>query len=193
MNQIEIPAEVSAAGVSSWYASLNDPGRVKARRYLAGIDTSSPEAFMTDLMFRSADDHNYRFSAEIGDYALSKEMDPYTRFKVTEAYIEGLYGSERYEEAKKQCCLNLDLFVSVKEQFLADNSGKLPSRISCRNRLIDILVGVECAYDEAMALLDDYAEIGIMYPDELEYRRQSLRIHRMQKTFDSIYSYRPKQ
>ncbi|MBR6871173.1 MAG: hypothetical protein IKM91_06100, partial [Candidatus Methanomethylophilaceae archaeon] len=79
------------------------------------------------------------------------------------------------------------------ERFLADNGGALPKEIKCRNRLIDILVGVECAYDDATSLLDDYVEIGILDPDELSYRKQSLKIHRMQKTFDSIYSYRPKQ
>ena len=54
-------------------------------------------------------------------------------------------------------------------------------------------MGVECDYDEASDVLADYVRIGIMDPDELSYRRQSLKIHRMQKTFDSIYSYRPKQ
>ena len=54
-------------------------------------------------------------------------------------------------------------------------------------------MGVECDYDEANDVLADYVRIGIMDPDELSYRRQSLKIHRMQKTFDNIYSYRPKQ
>ena len=50
----------------------------------------------------------------------------------------------------------------------------------------DALVGVECAYDEADGILEDYVELGIMDPDELSYRKQSLKIHRMQKTFDNI-------
>ena len=54
-------------------------------------------------------------------------------------------------------------------------------------------MGVECDYDEAFDVLADYVRICIMDPEELSYRRQSLQIHRMQKTFDIIYSYRPKQ
>jgi hypothetical protein len=193
MNQIEIPPEVEEAGLSDWYSGLNDPSRVKVKRYLKDIDTTSASAFLIDLMFRSEEDHNYGLSTTAGSYALSMDMDDYTRFKVTEAYIDGLYGSEKYDDAKEQCCRNLDLYPTIKERFLADNDGALPKEIKCRNRLIDILVGVECAYDDATSLLDDYVEIGILDPDELSYRKQSLKIHRMQKTFDSIYSYRPKQ
>jgi hypothetical protein len=41
--------------------------------------------------------------------------------------------------------------------------------------------------------LDEFVAIGIMNEDELAYRKQSLKIHRMQKTFDNVYSLRPKQ
>ena len=193
MNRIEIPTEVERAGLAGWYEGLNDPSRVKVRRYLPGIDVSSSSAFLIDLMLRSEEDHNYGLSADAGSYALTMDMDDYTRFKVTEAYIDGLFGSGKYEEAKEQCCRNLDLFPTVRDAFLADNGGELPKEIKCRNRLIDILVGVECAYDQAISLLDDYVEAGILDPEELSYRKQSLKIHRMQKTFDNIYSYRPKE
>ena len=193
MNQTEVPPEVEKTGVSEWYAGLNDPNKVKVKRYLAGIDTSSPAAFLTELMLRSEEDHNYGLSTTAGSYALTMDLDDYTRFKVREAYIDGLYGSEKYDEAKEQCCINLDLFPEIQETFLEENGDELPKDIKCRNRLIDILVGVECAYDDAMDVLVDYVRIGIMDPEELPYRKQSLKIHRMQKTFDNIYSYRPKQ
>ena len=193
MDSTEIPPEIAGAGVADWYSGLNDPSKVKTKRYLRGIDVSSPPAFFIDLMLRSEEDHNYGLSVTAGSYAVSMDLDDYQLFRVREAYIDGLFGSEKYEEAKKQCCLNLDLYPSVKERFLAENGGNIPKDIKCRNRLIDILVGVECAYDEAISILDDYAEMGIMYPDELAYRKQSLKIHRMQKTFDSLYSYRPKE
>ena len=64
-------------------------------------------------MLRSEEDHNYGLSASAGAYALSLDMDEYDRFKVTEAYIDGLYGSERYDEAKEQCCINLDRFPEI--------------------------------------------------------------------------------
>ncbi|MBR4504025.1 MAG: hypothetical protein IKP20_03510 [Candidatus Methanomethylophilaceae archaeon] len=193
MEQTEIPQEIMSAGLSDWYAELNDPSKVKVKRYLKGIDTSSPSALLIDLMVRSEEDHNYKLSVTAGSYATSMDLDDYQLFKVREAYIDGLFGSEKYDDAKEQCCLNLDLYPAIKDSFLADNGGNIPKDIKCRNRLIDILVGVECAYDEATSVLEDFAAIGIMYPDELEYRKQSLKIHRMQKTFDSIYSYRPKE
>ena len=113
MNQNPVPPEISAAGVAEWYEGLNDPFKVKVRRYLPGIDVSSPQAFFIDLMLRSEEDHNYGLSASAGSYALSLDMDEYDRFKVTEAYIDGLYGSERYDEAPEQCCINLDRFPEI--------------------------------------------------------------------------------
>ena len=192
MNQIEVPMELQKTGLSDWYTGLNDPTRVKVRRYLNGIDTSSPSALLTQLMIRSSEDHNYKLSASVGEYALSMEMSPMDRFTVTEAYIDGLFGSGMYEDAKEQCCMNLDLFPEVRDEILALNGGELPKKIMCRNRLIDIMVGIDSAYDDAIAILDDFVGIGILDEGELAYRRQSLKIHRMQKTFDNLFMYRPK-
>ena len=112
---------------------------------------------------------------------------------VTEAYIDGLFGAENYEEMKVQCCNNLDLFPTIKDRFLKENDGELPKTIYCRNRLIDVLVGVESDYEQAYEVLDEYVKIGILNEDELNYRKQSLKIHRMQKTFDNVLIYRPKE
>lgn len=191
MNQIEVPKELQQTGLSDWYSGLNDPTRVKVRRYLDGIDTSSTAALLTELMTRSSEDHNYKLSAAVGEYALSMDLTPMDRFTVTEAFIDGLFGCGRYEDAKKQCCLNLDLFPELREEILSANGGEIPKKLMCRNRLIDIMVGVDYAYDEAISLLDDYVEIGILDPEELAYRKQSLKIHRMQKSFDNIFMYRP--
>lgn len=193
MNQIEVPMELQKTGLSEWYTGLNDPTRVKVRRYLNGIDTSSSSALLTQLMIRSSEDHNYKLSASVGEYALSMDMSPIDRFDVTEAYIDGLFGSGRYEDAKERCCTNLDLFPEVKEEILSRNGGELPKKIMCRNRLIDIMVGIDYAYDDAISILDDFVDIGILDPDEVSYRKQSLKIHRMQKSFDNVFIYRPKQ
>ena len=193
MAQNEVPAEVAAAGLADWYAGLSDPDRVRTRRYLAGIDASSPQAFMTDLMARSTADHNYRLSVTAGRYARSLDLDDYSMFMVTEAYIEGLFGAEMYEEAKAECCANLDLFPAVRDRILAENGGELPKRIVCRNRLVDIVIGVENQYDMADEILTGYVGLGLIDEDEKRYRLQSIKIHRMQKTFDNIYNYRPSQ
>ncbi len=193
MAQIDIPREVAEASLGEWYSSLSDPDRVRVRRYLQGIDTSSPEAFMVQLMERSTEDHNYRLSVSAGRYAESMELDDYGRFRVTEAYIEGLFGAEMYEEAKGACCRNLDLYPAISERFLADNGGEVPKRVSCRNRLIDIVIGVENQYDMAEEILSGYVGLGLLDEEEKAYRLQSIKIHRMQKTFDNLYNYRPAQ
>ena len=189
----EIPAEISAVKLDDWFDSLNDMNKVKVKRYHNSIDTTSPQNFLVDLMIRSSMDHNYGLSVIAGQYALSQDLSDYDRFMVTEAYIDGLFGAENYEEMKVQCCNNLDLFPTIKDRFLKENDGELPKTIYCRNRLIDVLVGVESDYEQAYEVLDEYVKIGILNEDELNYRKQSLKIHRMQKTFDNVLIYRPKE
>ena len=89
-----IPSEISEAGLVDWFDSLNDMNKVKVKRYLADIDTSSKKGFLVDLMKRSSDDHNYGLSIIAGQYALQQDLCDYDRFMVTEAYIDGLFGSE---------------------------------------------------------------------------------------------------
>ena len=189
----EAPAEISAVGLNEWYDSLNDMNKVKVKRYLNCIDTTSKQDFLVDLMIRSGKDSNYGLSITAGQYALSQDLSDYDRFKVTEAYIDGLFGAEKFDELKVQCCKNLDLFPSIRDQFLEDNGGELPKTIYCRNRLIDVMVGVDSDYEGATEALDSFAEIGIMDKDELNFRKQSLKIHRMQRTFDNVFSLRPKE
>ena len=193
MAQTEVPKEVAEAGLDDWYQTLNDPDRVKLRRYLPGIDTSSPQAFLVQLMQRATEDHNYGLSIIAGKYAEGHEMDDYSRFVITDGYIDGLFGAERYEEAKEACCRNLDLFPLVRSRILEENGGALPKHIACRNRLIDIVIGVESGYDMADEILTQYVEMGLIDEEEKAYRLQSIKIHRMQKTFDNLFIYRPKQ
>ena len=189
----DIPAEIAAVNLNDWYDSLNEINKVKVNRYLNCIDTTSAQNFLVDLMKRSSEDHNYKLSVLAGEYALSHDLSDYDRFMVTEAYIDGLFGAEDYEEMKVQCCNNLDLFPAIKDRFLNENGGELPKTIYCRNRLIDVLVGVESDYETAYETLDEFVSTGILSEDELNYRKQSLKIHRMQKTFDNVFMYRPKE
>ncbi len=193
MAQNEVPKEVAEAGLEGWYGTLTDPEKVKVRRYLQGIDTSSERAFMVDLMSRATEDHNYGLAVTAGRYTQTMDMDDYSRFLVNEAYIEGLFGAEDYDVAKKVCCANLDLYPVISDRFLEDNGGVLPKHISCRNRLIDIVVGAECQYDMAEEILSNYVDIGLLDEEEKAYRLQSIKIHRMQKTFDNLFNYRPKE
>lgn len=188
----DVPAEISAVGLEEWYGSLNDMNKVKVKRYLGCIDTTSEQAFLVDLMKRSGDDHNYGLSVLAGEYALSKGLSDFDRFMVTEAYIDGLFGAEKYEEMKVQCCNNLDLFPKIRDEYLDYNGGELPKTILCRNRLIDVMVGIEGDYDGAYQALDEFVSIGILDKSELDYRKQSLKIHRMQRTFDNVFMYSKK-
>jgi len=189
----ETPAEISAVGLDEWFDSLNDMNKVKVKRYLNCIDTSSKQGFLIDLMKRSSEDANYGLSKTAGEYALSQDLSDYDRFMVTEAYIDGLFGASDYEELKVQCCNNLDLFPSIRDRYLAENGGELPKTIYCRNRLIDVMVGIDSDYDSATGALDEFVSIGILPEEELNYRKQSLKIHKMQRTFDNVFSMRPKE
>ena len=41
-------------------------------------------------------------------------------------------------------------------------------------------------------MLKKYNEMGILSDEDLEYRTNSLRTHRLQRVFDGVYTYRPK-
>ena len=51
---------------------------------------------------------------------------------------------------------------------------------------------MESQYEKAYEMLDRYHEMGLIDDDDLQYRRNSLKVHRMQRAFDGIYTYRPK-
>ncbi|MDO5853946.1 MAG: hypothetical protein Q4Q62_07930, partial [Thermoplasmata archaeon] len=107
--------------------------------------------------------------------------------RVTEARIEGLFGNDRFDEAKALCVRNLELYPSVASEI---SPGGAPMHLSCRNRLIDILVGVDGDYDSAYKALDSFLQMGLIDESERDYRKQSLKVHRMQRSFDNIFNYR---
>lgn len=181
----EVPKQVSDAGLEEWYSGLSPQDRVRTRRYLDGIDSSSEVAFLNDLMARAAEDSNYRLAVTAGNRLESMDLDDYDRFESTERMIEGLFGSDQFEEAKRLCCRNLELYPAVASRI--SEGGSVP-HLSCRNRLIDILVGVEGDYDSAYAVLDEYLAMGLIDEEERDYRRQSLKVHRMQRSFDNIFN-----
>jgi len=47
---------------------------------------------------------------------------------------------------------------------------------------------VEGDYDSAYAVLDEYLAMGLIDEEERDYRRQSLKVHRMQRSFDNIFN-----
>ncbi len=188
----EIPKQVSEAGLDAWYSGLSSQDCVRTRRYLDGICTSSDVGFLNDLMVRALEDRNYKLAVTAGCFLDGLELSDIDRFDSTERLIEGLFGSDDFEEAKRLCYRNLDLYPKVAPA-IEERCGGVPQSMSCRNRLIDILVGVDGSYDEAIALLDRYLEMGLIDEEERDYRKQSLKIHRMQRSFDNIFSYQKKE
>ncbi|MDO5853936.1 MAG: hypothetical protein Q4Q62_07875, partial [Thermoplasmata archaeon] len=93
----EIPAQISATGLDGWYTELSSQDKVRVRRYLNGIDTSSGLALLIDLMGRAGEDHNYKLAITAGEYLESLDLSPADRFRVTEARIEGLFGNDRFD------------------------------------------------------------------------------------------------
>lgn len=182
------PVQIAEAKLDQWYYELSSQDRVRVRRYLEGIDTSSDVAFLIDLMKRASDDHNYKLAVTAGEALEQRDLDDVSRFNATEGYIEGLFGSDNFDLAKEMCCRNLELYPNISDALKVD--GMPPAHLSCRNRLIDILVGVEGSYDEAYSVLDQYVMMGLIDEEERDYRKQSLKIHRMQRSFDNIFNYR---
>jgi hypothetical protein len=68
------------------------------------------------------------------------------------------------------------------------NGGSLPEKIQCRNYTINVLVGIYGDYDAGDAALDRFLEMGLISEEDVGYRKQSHKIHRLQRTFDGIFS-----
>ena len=94
------------------------------------------------------------------------------------------------EEAKSYCEKGLELIPAIIDQLRDANDGVLPKDIACRNRMIDIVVGLEGDYDTAEKLLKRYLDLGLIDEEERDYRLRRLKIHRLQRTLDSVFSVR---
>ena len=185
----DVPQEVSTVKLSTWYSALDDRNKVRLSRYVSGADTSSKAAFLKDLMSKANAEENYSAAVVVGEFAETQKFNNVERFDLTEEYIEALFGNDDIKSAKEMCFRNLEL-VSELPSHILDENGEICQNISCRNRLIDILVGVEIDYDSAHAMLERFNDMNILSDEDLEYRNQSLKVHRLQRTFDSIYSYK---
>jgi len=185
----ELPAEISEAGLDDWYGSLSEQDKLKMKRYLKDADTSSVYGFMSSVADSALKDENHAFAALICEECLKNKVTDMQTFLITETMIESYIGTKRYDDAKACCELNLSLYPKISSELISINGGKLPKKMCCRNRYIDVLVGIESGYDEAFRLLDRFFEMGMLDEEELTFRVQSLKIHRLQRSFDGIYTY----
>ncbi len=189
----DVPKEVAAVKLDKWYATLDDQNHVKLNRYLKDADTSSKYAFFLSVITASNADENWKFTSYIGESAIESTKSDYEKFTITNLVINALTYANFNEEAKELCKQNLDIYPSVAKEVCAENNGKPPLSLPCRNRLIDILIGVDANYEEANEMLDLFRSLDLIDDEELALRKQSLKIHRMQRTFDSMFTLEPKK
>ena len=178
-------AGISRAGLSKWYEALSDRDKVRVRRYAEGAPENSAFDMLMHIARRAFGDENYDFAAEICSHAAGFADTEMLRYEINELAIDALFLSERWEEALELCRGGKDMYVSLKG---SEHFPDLPKDLRFRNRTIDILVGYMKDYESANAALDEFFEIGIISEEDLRYRKNSLKVHRLQRTFDSIYS-----
>jgi len=186
----DIPDKVRKAGAVKWYKALDDRSRVKLNRYAENADASSAISFFTSVMDLALKDENYPFASFVGGSALKECTTDIQRFIVTERMIEAYMGSEMYDSAKEECMRNLDLYPKIRGELYPNG---IPEKLCCRGCLIDVLVGIESNYDEAQRMLLLFRDIGMISDGDLNLRSDSLRIHRLQRAFDGVYTYRRKE
>ena len=186
------PEQIRTVGLESWYSALDDKNRMKLSRYIETADVSSKLSFFISIIDKANGDDNPRFAVFMCEQAYQvMDLTDYEMFRINELMIDAYIGAGRYEDAKAACNSNLELYPKIKDQFLADNGSVLPKKINFRNRYIDIIIGIDCAYDLGFEMLEKYNQMDLIDDTELEYRKNSLRTHRLQKLFDSVYTYRP--
>ena len=184
----DVPKQISKVKLSKWYKTLGDRDKVRISRYLDDVDTSSKPTFLLDLMRRANAEENYPVTVKAGELITSEDFNDMEMFDITNEYIDALFGSKDYDKAKEFCLRNLDILPKVYSDLL-DENGDIPKNLPCRNKLIDIMVGIELDYDGAEEMLQRFNDMNILRDEEQGYRKQSLKIHRLQRTFDSVYSY----
>lgn len=178
-------AGISRAGLSKWYEALSDRDKVRVRRYAEGAPENSAFDMLMHIVRGAIVDENYDFAADMCRHATEFADTEMRRYEINELAIDALFLSEHWEEALELCRGGKSMYVSLKgsEQF-----SDVPEDLRFRNRTIDILVGYMKDYESANAALDEFFEIGIISEEDLKFRKNSLKIHRLQRTFDSIYS-----
>jgi hypothetical protein len=182
-----IPPEIEKARMSEWYESLSDQNKVKVSRCVPGADTSSKTAFALSVMQKTNEEENYAVTELLGEYIIG-ETKGLIRYDVLEEIILAYFGTKKYDRCLECCSEGLDMIPEIKAELIKRNGGKLPERIICRNYTINVLVGVYSRYDDGDEALDRFYELGLITEEDLNFRKQSHKVHKLQRVFDGIYS-----
>ncbi|MDR0524000.1 MAG: hypothetical protein LBG62_06240 [Candidatus Methanoplasma sp.] len=184
------PPEISRFGLSAWHAGLSDIDKAKAARY-AGGGPSSRSEFAVSFMRRANEDHNFSISASLGSHLLGA-LAGMERFRLIEELVVARFGMGDYAGCLEACDAGLEMIGEVLGELKAESGGEVPERLCCRNYKINALVGAMHDYDGGDAALDGFVSMGILSAEDAEFRKRSHRIYRLQRSFDGIYSLRPK-
>lgn len=164
---------------------------MKARRYADKADGSSAAAMLVSMQRLAAEDHNHKFVLVLAEGAGKVRMSEVDAFDINENAIVALYETEDYDRCLELCERGLDMLLNQPKvgEHVRNQDGTYVETIECRNYKLNVLVGAKREFDAAEAALDDYVAKGLITAEEAAYRKNGIRTFRMQRTFDSIFSY----
>ncbi|MDR2698194.1 MAG: hypothetical protein LBB30_00750 [Candidatus Methanoplasma sp.] len=186
--QKDIPEEISKVKLGEWYSGMSDQDKVRTGRYIRGSDTSSALNFTLSLMRKANQEENSSAAVLAGENILKARLKEIERFDVLEEIIPAYYGVKRYDDCLRCCEEGIATLCGRMGEIKGRNGGSLPERIMCRNYTINVLVGIYGDYDAGDEALDRFCGMGLISEEDVEYRKQSHKIHRLQRTFDGIFS-----
>lgn len=188
----DVPQKVAAVDLGKWYSELSDQNKVKIGRYLDGADPSSKFSFVISLMDQAIKDENYGLVITVGEMGKALRFSDIQHYDINERLIVAYYNSKKYDECIAACEEGLSMVPKLKKELFKRSEGEIPSDMYCRNYKMNVLVGIFFDYDSGDKALDDYFEMGLISKEDLEYRKQSNKIFRLQRTFDGIYTIKVK-
>ena len=184
----DVPEEISKARLNDWYSGLSDQDKVKIGRYLSGSDTASAAALSLSVMRKANQEDNHPVSILAGENILKSGLGEIERFDMLEEIIPAYYGVKRYDDCLRCCEEGIALLCGNMTEIKERNGGSLPERLMCRNYTINVLVGAYGDYEAGDKALDRFCGMGLISEEDVEYRKRSHEIHRLQRTFDGIFS-----
>ena len=186
--QKDIPKEISKVRLGEWYSGLSDQNKVKIRRYLENSDTTSALNFALSVMRNANKEENCAVAILAGENVLKSDLDGIEKFDVLEEIIPAYYGAGRYDDCLKCCEEGTEILKGMMDRIKKRNGGSLPEKIMCRNYTINVLIGAYGDYDAGDAALDRFYEMGLISEEDLKFRKQSHKVHKLQRTFDSVFT-----
>ena len=186
--QKDVPEEISKVRLNEWYSGLSDQDKVKLGRYIRGSDTASALKFSLSLMRKANLEDNYPVAVLVGENILKGALKGIERFDVLEEIIPAYYNVKRYDDCLKCCEEGIAILCGKMGEIKERNGGSLPERLMCRNYTINVLVGAYGDYEAGDKALDRFCGMGLISEEDVEYRKRSHEIHRLQRTFDGIFS-----